>query len=91
VTAPGSVTACTASYLLQGVHTTDLNTPLPPALGNDALDARGVVGGGVGAALRAVLRGSPTPATSRVSRMTQPRSAMQTSLAYPTWPPGRHR
>jgi hypothetical protein len=52
--------------------------------GNDALDARGVVGGGVGAALRAVLRGSPTPATSRVSRVTQPRSAMQTSLAYPT-------
>jgi len=39
VTAPGSVTACTASYLLQGVHMTDLNTPLPPALGNDALDA----------------------------------------------------
>jgi len=70
---------------------TDLNTPLPPALGNDALDARGVVGGGVGAALRAVLRGSPTPATSRVSRVTQPRSAMQSSLAYPTWPPGRHR
>jgi SAM-dependent methyltransferase len=30
--APGSLIACTASYLLQGVHMTDLNTTLAPAL-----------------------------------------------------------
>ena len=68
---------------------TDLNTPLPPALGNDALDAVALQASApYGARCCAEVR----PRRRRgVSRVTQPRSAMQTSLAYPTWPPGRHR
>ena len=46
---------------------------------------RGRPPGSLYAAERATLAGR------RPVRGGQPRSAMQTSLAYPTWPPGRHR